>query len=248
MSNRNYKRKGGYKPRRRNPYRQAKTKTMVTGKPPTLLERMASGAGQVALLAKAVSPMIGAINTEHKYVDTVATMSAYDPGTSDSIQLISSISQGTDDNQRIGNSILAKDVTVKVLSAYLADDSHTATHMRFTLLVWKANANSNPPTIAKLFETPAQLHSAFNKDYTDQMVILKDKIWGENVGYEPTGVQVSSARAFKIFKKLNFHMRWLNATTGITENHLYLVARCGTPTSTNQGNFYIYSRLNFTDN
>lgn len=236
-----------YPKRSARPYRQEKTKTMVTGKPPTLVEKIASGVGSVATLARAVAPAIAAINTELKYVDGVVTNNPSVPGTNDTIQLLSSIVQGTDDNQRIGNSILAKDITVKLIADYIADATTFSVWYRFTLLVWKANANSNTPNISKIFEQPNVIHSAFNKDYTDQMVILKDKIIPFNLQVVLTGNQSAGAIFLKIYKKLNFHMRWLNATTGVTENHVYLVSRFSEAVG-NQATVAIYSRLNFTDN
>jgi len=63
--------KRNYRPRRvirRRPYVN-KTKKMVTGQGPTLLEQLARGASGVATVAKAVLPIVSAINTEAKYLD-----------------------------------------------------------------------------------------------------------------------------------------------------------------------------------
>lgn len=240
----------GYKRpyKKKNPYRQDRVKTMVTGKPPTLVERIASGAGSVARLATAVAPVIAAINTELKYSDTAVQMVAYDPGTNDWIQLLSGISQGVDDTERIGNSVLVKNIAIKAQMQYTADSTDLIVSYRFILFVWKANANSNPPSSTKLFEVPSNFFSAFNKDYTDQMVILKDKIIVKEAQTIPSTTAELGISYLKIFKKLNFHLRWLNSTTGVTENHIYVCFRCDSPLIGNSGLCNLYSRLNFTDN
>lgn len=242
--------RGGYRPRggrRRNPYRRDRTKMMVTGKPPTLVEKIASGVGSVARLAGAVAPIIAAINTEHKYIDTDIQLTAYNPGTNDDMVLLTSIVQGTDDVNRIGNSVLAKTLAIKAQMSYTADSTDLIATYRFTLFVWKANANSNPPSVSKIFEAPNSFLSAFNKDYTDQMVILKDKIIAVNSQTIPVSQQ--SGNVFmKVFKKLNFHLRWLDATTGITENHVYVLFRSDNLLVGNAATCQLYSRLIFTDN
>lgn len=221
---------------------------MVTGSGPTLLDKIASGAGTVAKLAMAVAPAISAINTEHKYFDVASTDVAYNPGTNDTMtNLTQGIAQGTTDITRIGNSILAKDINIR---AYVFWAASTTIHFgvsRVILFVWKENLQDNPPTVAKLFEAPTQLTSAYNKDYTDQFVVLKDKLISHNANISAaTGQAVS---IFRYYKKLNWHMRFDAGSTGDgTVNHIYLLIRGGGATSANQSSITYNSRLNFTDN
>lgn len=243
-------------PRRRRaqkqkvPYiRQSKTKKLVTGQDPTLLERLASQANNIGLVAKSILPIAMAINTEHKYFDYQSSGVAYNPGTNDSlINLSQAIAQGLTDQTRIGNSILAKDMQMTILTDFLPAVAGLQTaYGRFTLLVWKENLQDNPPTVAKIFEFPSLFHSRFNKDYTDQMVIIKDKI----IPYQASTLisQVQSPHVIKLFKKLDFHMRFDGAgTTDGTVNHIYLCVRGWNATSANQVNYNQYFRLNYTDN
>lgn len=227
----------------------AKIKKMVTGEGPTLLEKIASGVGGVASVAKAVLPAIAAINTEAKYDDEASTNTCYNPGSNDVIVcLTNNIAQGTSDSERIGNSILAKDINVRGY-AYWAPTVTTGPFVnvgRYIMFVWKDNANANGPTAAKILETPTNINSHYNKDYTDQFVVLKDQRIPMNAWINASVTQ--DVHEFKIYKKLNFHIRWLNATTGGTQNHVYMMFMGSNTASANATVFQIYSRLNYTDN
>lgn len=101
--------------KRRRPIKYSPSKKMVTGHGPTLLEKISSGVGSVAKLATAVAPAIAAINTESKYLDITASVTAHTPGTSDVIRnLTGEIIQGVNDSQRIGNSILMRDLQIRL--------------------------------------------------------------------------------------------------------------------------------------
>lgn len=237
--------------RRRAPPRRRivrKTKKMVTGQGPTLLEKIASGIGGVATVAKAVLPIVAAINTEAKYYDYATTVSAYNPGTNDQIiPLTGGISNGTTDTTRIGNSLLAKDLNIRFSAYWLASTTVYVGETRMIIFAWKENYQDNPPTAAKLFETPADLRSGFNKDYTDQFVVIKDKTFAHNAHISAAVTQgiISS----KFYKKLDFHLRF-DGTTNVdyTQNHIFMCIRGGGATSANASTVQLYSRLNFTDN
>lgn len=244
-----YRKKSFKKRGRRVNY--SKSKKMVTGHGPTLLDKIASGVGSVAKLATAVAPAIAAINTEMKYVDNTASVTAHTPGTSDQlIYLTPALIQGTADNQRIGNSILAKDIQLRMAlnsTSSAGPPVVQGIHCRATLICWKENAKVNVPSIAKIFEVPNNLYSAMNKDYTDQFVVLKDKFFALNQGGPGYGGYGYST--MKWFKNLNWHMRYDGSTgSDNTQNHLYLILR-SSATGVGTGlNCTWYSRLNFTDN
>lgn len=226
-----------------------KTKLLVTGHGPTYLERLAKGASGVSAVARAVMPIVSAINTESKYYDAQVNGVAYNPGTADAIvNMTSAIAQGLTDQTRIGNSVLAQNLAIKLmLTQTFTTLTSQARFARVTLLCWKENIQLNPPTAAKIFEFPTLLHSAFNKDYTDQMVIIKDKIIPMNSTVALSVVQ--SGKFLKIFKKLDFHLRWqAGATTDGTVNHVFLVIRGNGPGVAEQTNYDVYHRLNYTDN
>ena len=119
MPKQNY-RKGNYSKKRKF-QRKNRVKRTVQGQGETMVEKIASGAGQVAKLASAVLPAIMAINTEHKYYDQTAAVTAYTPGTNDQILYLSNaIAQGTTDITRIGNSILAKDLQLRMALSFIS--------------------------------------------------------------------------------------------------------------------------------
>lgn len=235
--------------RRRRPVKYSKSKKMVTGHGPTLLEKIASGAGSVAKLATAVAPVIAAINTEHKYYDRTGSATAHSPGTSDQIiNLTGGVPQNITDSGRIGNSIFAKDLQLRLAYSFastIGTPNVLGIHCRMMLVCWKDNEQQNAITAAKLFESPGNLYSPVNKDYSDQFVVLKDKFFSlnANVGVNATPQAFTTQ---KIFKTLNWHMRWNDTVS--TQNHVFLVLRSSASGSTNGLSTSYYSRLNYTDN
>lgn len=226
---------------------------MVTGdREPTLVESIANGAGQVAKLATAVMPIISAINTEQKYFDATAAVTAYQPGTNDQIiGLTGAMAQGVTDVTRIGNSVLAKDIQVRLAIDFpqtIGPPAVTGLHCRMMLLCWKENVQLNGPTAAKIFESPTNLYSPVNKDYSDQFVVMKDKFFVlRGDGY--TAATQAGQTCMKLYKKLDWHMRWQGGTINdATTNHIILVLRSSSAGVTNAMNVTYYSRLNFTDN
>jgi len=232
-----------YKPRKKF---VSKAKKLVTGHGPTMLERIASGVGSVASLAKAVVPVIAAINTEAKYLDrTVSSTASF---AAPNLINLSAMAQGTTEITRIGNSILSKNISVTI---QLVPDMATRSYhcYRILLFVDKQQAGT-PPNTTELFANSATtLFSQKNKNYTDRFVFLKDKFITIDANIDPTADALNANRVIKIFKKTDFHIRYIgtdatNASQG--NNSLYLLIWPQDPT-TGQG-FSMTSRLNFTDN
>lgn len=227
-----------------------KIKKMVTGDGPTMVEKIASGIGGVATLAKAVLPIIGAINTEMKYFDQTAATNAYSPGVNDVLTgLSTSIIQGTSDSQRIGNSILAKDLQLRMAINFTSSTgvpNINGIHCRALLIAWKENAQQNAPSIAKIFEAPSNLYSPVNKDNSDSFMVIKDKFFTLNATNTNSGTAGFSS--MKWFKKLDYHMRFLDAGANPTQNHIYLILRSSATGLSNALQVTYYSRLNYTDN
>lgn len=233
---------------RGRPVRYSRSKKMVTGHGPTLLDKIASGAGSVAKLAMAVAPAIAAINTEHKYYDETASATAHTPGTNDFIQALTSpLAAGTGDSNRIGNSILAKDLSIRIAGQFTSTPTVVGVHCRMMLVAFKGDVNSIPITSTLLFEQPSNLYSPINKDNSDQLVIMKDKFFSLNAPTIPAGSLSQSYFHMKIFKKLDWHIRY-NDAGNATTNHVFLVFRCSASSSANALGITYYSRLNFTDN
>lgn len=223
-------------------------KKMVTGQGPTMLEKLAAGVGGVASVAKAVLPAIAAINTEVKYSDKTAAVNAYTPGTNDVIvALTDQLAQGVTDVTRIGNSIKAQDLQVRLAMNFTSSATVLGLHCRMMLIVWKDNAQLNPISAAKIFESATNLYSPLNKDYTDQFVVIKDKFFSMNNA--SGAAQTVAFQTMKLFKKVDFHIFYDGATGGnATTNHIYLVLRSSATGIGTSLQATYYSRLNFTDN
>jgi len=229
----------------------SKTKKMVTGESPTLLENIATGAGHVASIARAVLPALSMINTELKYFDKTATVSAYNPGTNDQAIIVTQgIAQGTSDITRIGNSILAKNIQIRFalnFPATLGAPNIMGIHCRAMLLCWKPNLQVDGPSVAKIFEAPNNLYSPVNKDNSDNFVVIKDKFFTLNS--QSSVAATAGFMTMKWYKDLNWHMRYqAGSTADETTNHLVLILRSSSTGATNALGVTYYARLNYTDN
>lgn len=232
----------------------SKLKKLVTGEGPTLLEKISGGVGAVADVAKAVLPAIMAINTELKYYDETASFVSYNTASAPDLRcLTDALTQGTGDSNRIGNSILAKNIQIRLAMSMPfsanANPPILGQHHRFMILCWKFN-DSGGPSVAKILESPSNIYSAINKDYSDQFVILKDKFmtFNCNFGTSSAGtVQTGDFKALKYFKDLQFHLRWNDAGNAIA-NHIYILSMSTASSINNAIGTTFYSRLNYTDN
>lgn len=237
-----------YKKRNFKKTNYKKTKQMVQGQGPTLLEKIASGAGTVATLARAVAPVISMINTELKFYDQSNSASAYAVGGTPYLScLTNNISPGTSENNRIGNSILGKNLYFRAQIGWLNSATISYGASRLIIFAWKENAQVNAPTAAKILWTPGDINSAINKDYSDQFVIIKDKTFIHNANLVTVSQQ--DAKYVKLYKPLDFHMRFTGSAGATqTTNHIYMLFLGGGASSANASYINLYSRFNYTDN
>lgn len=229
--------------RRRYPRKKVnRTKQLVTGQTqPTMLEKIANGVGAAANVAKAVLPMIMSINTEEKFKDVSSLAFNTLPFNTPRFINLNPIATGALETNRVGNSILCKNVNIR-LSFTPNYTSYPTNLFRMVLFVDKQQAGTIP-TATQLFQDVTTIDSAFNKNYTDRFAILKDKRW--------TIAQQGDQHltVWKIFKYLNFHTRFIGSTANDADmgnNTIYLLLWSNQVT--NLPIFSIYSRLNFTDN
>jgi len=244
----------GYRKKKRIPKKYySKTKKMVTGQSPTLLENIASGVGGLASVAKAVLPAIASINTELKYYDETNAYSVYGTFANSDLRCITDgITTGTTDSSRIGNSILAKNIQIRfALSMPMTTTSATPVlgcHARIMIFTWKYN-DSGGPSVTKLLEAPTNIYSPVNKDFSDQFVVMKDKHFVFNASVVPgtAATATQGYQHFKYYKDLNWHMRWTDSSQAIA-NHVWILTMATSSGPTNAVGVTFYSRLNYTDN
>lgn len=223
--------------------RGGKTKKLVTGqKQPTLLETIASGIGGVATVAKAVLPIVSAINTENKYIDTVSNQAV--SLAAPMIQCLNLCPQGTDENNRIGNSMLLRDLNIRIsIIPNFSTDRFNL--MRMIIFVDKQQVGNvtGAPTAAQLLQNSGNIDSPFNRNFTDRFVIIKDKRLVISLDGDKQSIFT------KVYKKLEFHARYIgtgatSASLGNNALYIYITSTQVTTLPT----AYIYSRVNFTDN
>lgn len=219
-------------------------KKLVTGEGPSLLEKIAAGVGGVATVAKAVLPAIAAINTEAKYFDVSVTGGLFPGFAAPTIAILSNTAQGITDTTRIGNSLLAKNIKVRVdLHAIFTTQNYQIFRL---MLISDKLQGGVPPTLAQLVTDVTNINSQHNKNYTDRFVTLKD----ETIVMNQTHPLITSHDVSReIYFPLNFHMRYLGATGGALDqgpNAIYLVIWPGDPVTLQASQYY--SRLNYTDN
>lgn len=223
-----------------------KTKKLVTGQGPTLLEKIAGYAGPVSTVARAVLPVISAINTEAKYLDTpgaVTTATLAAPY----IVNLTSMSQGLTDNNRIGNSVLLRDVAINIrlIQIPTATSKFKNFAIRFLMFVDKMQ-NGSPPSLGNIMENTASILSKTNKDFTDRYVILHDKVYTMTPTNENSEYRVDD----KFYNKLEFHARYLGPSAGSGDQGPNAVYVMYWPDNVTSGDVNVggYARLNFTDN
>lgn len=205
-----------------------------------MVESIASGVGQVAKLAQSVIPIISAINTEMKFRDTVQSVNVdFTPGI---FHGLADIQQGVNEDDRIGNSILAKDINIRI--RWVPDFSASPVNvMRIVVFVDKMSGPTNAaPDVSLLYEYSNNLESPFNKNYSDRFAIIRD------LKLIATPEERSQC-IVKIYKKLDFHIRYTGSgatTADYGPNMIYIHAR--SDQTTNLPAISYVSRLNYTDN
>lgn len=247
--------KKNFRPRKRYNRKRAyvnKTKKLVVGHGPTMLERIASGAGSVAKLAGAVAPIISMINTEEKFYDIGTTLTSLTSGTP-AIACMSQMAQGVTEQGRIGSSILGKNLACRFgfrTSWATASNGSGIARYRLTIFSDKAQAGTLPTT-AQLFQDNTNINLPMNRNFTDRFVIIKDKYITTNAQHAifSTG-SIDQYQFTKWFKKLDFHIRYIgtDATSASSgQNALYYCIWSVSDTNVSC-KYESYTRLNYTDN
>ncbi len=179
------------------------------------------------------------INVEFKENETY--FSATVPSTP-RIDLLTQIAQGDTKENRQGNSVRAKSLSLKMRMSKNA--AATATIVR-VLIVQDKVSNGVVPITADLFDTssaPAYM-APYNSDNAgNRFKFLRDKTYILSDGGGELRLQ-------RLFNKLNHHVKW-NGTTGVQAQcqtgHLYLITISSE--STNVPNIEADVMLRYVDN
>lgn len=169
---RNFKRRSyNRKPMRKT--RLSNARKMTGNEPHTIVDKIASGVGTVATIAKNVSMIASLINVEDKFVDTQLLFDP-SPAVPSFALVLNQIAQGNDYNQRNGNKVLDKCLQINMRMFLDATATTLATNtVRFIVLIDK-KPQIGPLTFAGAY-TPTDVAGMINKNTVgDRIVVLKD--------------------------------------------------------------------------
>lgn len=193
------------------------------------VEEVASKAMQGVKMLK------GLVNVEKSFINTTASVT---PGSTFSTACLNTCSQGNDDINRKGDSILAKHVTINYdLSLH---DSAIKDFFRVIVYLDKENRGANPAGTDLL--VTANTYSQTNMDNLDRFIILRDE---RHTLVSNGGQAVSN----KLYIPLDFHMKYAGNAGDVQDvrQNAIFIAIVGSE-NTNKSTFSYYSRLAFYDN
>lgn len=194
-------------------------------------------------IASTVAGLVSMINTEMKFVDTNINGNFSKPAFI--LQNLNLITQGDDESNRIGRSIRAVNLTVRI-----SINMNLALNNEIVRVMVVCDKSLDPglaetPTIilSKILEdsTVAPVVSPLNKDYGKRFVLMKDKVFTLNANTRTNFVQ-------KWFMRCGFHIKFDSGSSGdASENSIYFVVISDNNSVTNESAINTVCRLNYTD-
>lgn len=179
------------------------------------INNLADSAAKIFGLQKQVDLMKGLINVEKKFIDVENTATL--PTSSGVIEVLNDIPAGDDAEERNGNSILAKYITLN--GRIVINPSATTTFVRILVVVDK-HGQGTPPTLAQLLQDASinrNLTSRMNIDNVDRFYVLFNRLI-------PLNNNGNGTKVFKMYRKLNFHLKYDGTSTGSYDsNAIYCV-------------------------
>lgn len=174
--------------------------------------RAGSHAGGFAYQAwKGVKMLKSLINVERKTYDTdpvLNTPTITGPG----LDWLTTISEGSDYNQRTGISVKANSLYLRGFLT-LGGTVPLPTNLRMVVVLDKEGYGTSPTT-TDVFEDATHFNAPLSHINVRRFTILSDKVYSLCPGNNQT-------LHFKSFMKLNHHVLWSNSTTGTKQGHIY---------------------------
>lgn len=215
---------------------------MVGDNPESTVDKIAKGVGTVATIARTVSGIVSMINVEDKFIDTPlnGTMSTV----TQFAQVLNSMIQGVDYNQRNGNKVLDKCLQINfAISLDPTTLANTTLIIRIVVLIDK-KPQIGPMVWNTVYTPNNDVTGMINKNLSgDRIVILKDKKLILN------GTNVRQRYIKMYFPLERIHTQWTGPTaTAFEANSIYIlgISAAGglTPAPVIQGN----ARFCYMDN
>lgn len=206
--------------------------------PLSRVERIASGIGQAAVVAKQVAMLSGLINSEVKFLDTASNGANDNTGTF--LLTLNNIAEGDDTNQRNGRWILSKSVQVKL--AVTSPAAQTAPSVMGWALVMdkKASIGLSATPWTDVFAT-ADAMALINRAESERFVILKRG----TLDFTPGGQQTRHINKYINLKGIHVKFNGTGATN-YDQNRIFFT--CITNVAANTQTLTGNCRYDYYDN
>lgn len=220
--------------------------------------QIAGGVAKVATSALSIASTIASvINAEHKHLDTLSgNVNCSNAGPV--VTCLTNMAQGSTDQTRTGNSILAKHVYLKGYIQRNVNRGALAQDLVRCMLIMDTNDVADvKPTIDLILQNYSTVYSAVsphNKAYTDRFKVLWDKTFILNDQMQCIKFKLYKAFKVKTYQKNNgkskivaLHMTYNGASSDdLSKNHLYMVSVGSN--DTNPPTMYWDARFGYVDN
>lgn len=184
---------------------------------------------------KTASYLAGLINVEKKFCDvSFAPTAVNNTGNS---SWLSSISEGTDYNQRNGISVKAVSLSLRGSVQLPPSVANEGQQIRLILV---RDTEDTIPGFGDLLEA-VTTYSPLNHINVSRFQVLWDHVYTLSAA-GTTVVQ------FRKYFKCSDHIKWSNTTTGIREGHFYLFYVSDGTGATSNPLLNFYSRMRYIDN
>lgn len=177
------------------------------------------------------------INVEFKSNRTSGTVT---PSTTADVRVLCTPAQGTDDNNRVGNSIKLKSMFMR--ASLMENGSATYPTATRNIILIDRQPNGALPAASDILEDSASYLSPLNDDNGSRFLVIFDKCYITNIAD-------GQMRCLKKFKKLNFHMKFSatsGAITSVSTNSLVMLTLSNQ--STNTPTFQYDIKFRYIDN
>lgn len=187
-----------------------------------------------AKAAKGVWYLKGLVNSEMLHNQATGTTFSPNIGT---ITLLNGMAQGDTSSQRTGNSILMRNIFLRL--GFQQHPSATTTTYRVMLVLDTQQVGDTSPTISDILET-VNVYSPLSTASSGRFKVMKNWFFNTN--------NVSTTfRALNYYKDVRFHTRYNGpANTDIQKNGLYLITL--SDQATNAPSFTYTWKVGYHDN
>lgn len=203
------------------------------------LRKISRYAGPIGKIARTVAGVTSMINSEQKYVDSNQSNQAIS-NTGFTGSILNAMAQGTTENTRIGNRLLAKNVSINgVLNV---GTSAIATRVRVSLILDK-KPDQGATSWTDVYSSSADTLSLMNKANGDRYVVLKTL----NLNLDNKMQVQQNFKMYCNLSHIHIHYDGTGATlTDFEKNAIFLL--CESNESTNTPAITYTSRFRFYDN